>query len=119
MDSSGSFARRDLLKASAAVLGAAALQGTAAGAAEQAAAARQISGKELRIGVISATRRGKTQKRNGHTWHFAQYFHPVIDLDAFCGFVDPGSATFFRGFVRNPKHTFDVLPFADTRITHY
>jgi predicted dehydrogenase len=77
------------------------------------------AGKVFRIGVISATNRGKSQRRNGHTWHFAQYLHPTIDLDAFCKFVDPGSARFFRQYVRNGKFTFDQLPFPDTHITLY
>ena len=33
--------------------------------------------------------------------------------------VDPGSAEMFRKYVRNPKYTFDLLPFPDTKITHY
>jgi predicted dehydrogenase len=76
-------------------------------------------GKVWRVGVISATIRGKSQKRNGHTWHFAQYLHPTLDLDLFSKFVDPGSATFFRKYVRNPKFTFDQLPFPDTEIAFY
>lgn len=107
-----------MLLASAAALGGTAVAGAQSAVAAQADAG-SAAGKELRIGVISATNRGKPQIRNGHTWHFAQYFHPTIDLDAFCNFVDPGSARFFRNYVRNPKFTFDQLPFADTRITHY
>ncbi len=38
--------------------------------------------KTLRIGVVSAAILGKPQKRNGHTWHFAQYLHPECDFDA-------------------------------------
>ncbi len=76
-------------------------------------------GKLFRIGVVSATIRGKPQPRNGHTWHFAQYLHPTADIDAYCKFVDPGSAKFFREYARNPKFTFDQLPFPDTKITHY
>ena len=75
--------------------------------------------KVFRVGVISAAIRGKPQPRNGHTWHFAQYLHPEIDLDAVKKYLDPGSADFFRKYVRNPKFTFDQLPFPDTRITHY
>jgi predicted dehydrogenase len=75
--------------------------------------------KLLRIGVVSASIRGKPQPRNGHTWHFAQYFHPTVNLDAIAKHVDPGSAEMFRKYLRNPKHTFDQLPFADTKITHY
>ena len=108
--------RRQMLLASAAALGGSAVAGAQTALAAPADAAPQ---RELRVGVISATNRGKPQSRNGHTWHFAQYFHPTIDLDAFCNFVDPGSARFFRDYVRNPKFTFDQLPFPDTRITHY
>lgn len=104
--------RRQMLLSSAAVLG-----GTALAAADPNSEPERD--RVLRIGVISATVRGKPQPRNGHTWHFAQYLHPTINLDAFCEFVDPGSARFFRNYVRNPKFTFDRLPFPDTRISHY
>jgi predicted dehydrogenase len=72
-----------------------------------------------RIGVVSASIHGKPQARNGHTWHFAQYLHPTIDLDAIKKYLDPGSSKFFRETVRNPKFNFDQLPFPDTKITHY
>jgi predicted dehydrogenase len=75
--------------------------------------------KIYRIGVISASIRGKPQPRNGHTWHFAQYFHPECNLDAIKKYLDPGSAEFFKKVTRNPKFNFDQLPFPDTRITHY
>lgn len=118
MDHAPNIPRRQLLGTSAAALGGALLSGlpgtAAAGEAETA-----VAEKELRIGVISATIRGKAQKRNGHTWHFAQYFHPTIDIDAYCGFVDPGSARFMREYMRNPKYTFNALPFPRTRLTHY
>ncbi|HEY2783977.1 MAG TPA: Gfo/Idh/MocA family oxidoreductase [Fimbriiglobus sp.] len=81
--------------------------------------ARQPAGKVYRIGVISAAIHGKPQPTNGHTWHFAQYLHPEVNLDAVKKYLDPGSADFFRKYVRNPKFTFDRLPFPDTRITHY
>ncbi len=48
--------------------------------------------KVLRIGVVSASIRGKPQPRNGHTWHFAQYLHPTVNLDAIKKYLDPGSA---------------------------
>lgn len=99
--------RRDLLRAAAA----APLATATAAAAEPA--------RTYRIGVISAAIRGKPQPRNGHTWHFAQYLHPACDLDAIKKYLDPGSADFFRKYVRNPGYTFDALPFPDTRITHY
>ncbi len=41
------------------------------------------------------------------------------DLDAIKKYLDPGSAEMFRKYTRNPKFTFDQLPFADTKITHY
>jgi predicted dehydrogenase len=76
-------------------------------------------GKVYRIGVASATIGGKPQRTNGHTWHFAQYLHPTIDLDAIKKFLDPGSSTFFSKVVHHPAATFGQLPFPDTRITHY
>jgi hypothetical protein len=69
--------------------------------------------------VISAAIRGKPQPRNGHTWHFAQYLHPEINLDAIKKNLDPGSAEFFRKMSRNPRCNFDQLPFPDTKITRY
>ncbi len=107
--------RRQMLLASAAALGGPALVMSGSAAIVD----RHESDKVLRIGVISATIRGKPQTRNGHTWHFAQYLHPTADIDAYCKFVDPGSAEFFREYMRNPKFTFDQLPFPDTKITHY
>jgi predicted dehydrogenase len=71
-----------------------------------------------RIGVVSASIGGKPQKTNGHTWHFAQYLHPTINLDVIKKYLDPGSANIFQKFLRNPQTNFDVLPFADTKITH-
>ncbi len=80
---------RRLIQATAAA-GVTALAASAKG--EEAKSAAQ----PLRVGVISAAIRGKPQPRNGHTWHFAQYLHPAIDLDAYCKMVDPGSAEFIR-----------------------
>ncbi len=100
--------RRDLLLAAGVAVGTA----TVAQSAEPA-------DKVYRIGVISASIHGKPQARNGHTWHFAQYLHPRADLDAIKKYLDPGSAEMFRKYVRNPKFTFDQLPFSDTRITQY
>ncbi len=114
MESPAGVTRRELLFASAAALAAGTGPATAAEPAANAPA-----GKVYRIGVVSASIRGKPQLRNGHTWHFAQYLHPTIDLDAIQKYVDPGSANMFRKYVRNPKYTFDQLPFPDTRITHY
>jgi predicted dehydrogenase len=78
----------------------------------------EAAGNVLRVGVVSASIRGKPQPGNGHTWHFAQYFHPTIDLDAFARYKDPGSAELFRKHVRNPAENFGQLPFPDTVISH-
>lgn len=110
MNPEPSTTRRDLLLAAAAAVP------LAAGRSAQAADA---PGKVYRVGVVSAAIRGKAQPTNGHTWHFAQYLHPAIDLDAVKKYLDPGSADYFRKYVRNPKYNFDVLPFPDTKITHY
>jgi hypothetical protein len=101
--------RREVLLATAA--------STLAGSVK--AAVAEPAGKVYRIGVISASIRGKPQPRNGHTWHFAQYLHPTVDLDVIQKYVDPGSATMFRKYLRHPRYTFDQLPFPDMRITHY
>jgi predicted dehydrogenase len=74
--------------------------------------------KVYRIGVVSAAIDGKPQLTNGHTWHFAQYLHPEINLQAIRKHLDPGSARIFEKYLRNPRFNFDQLPFADTRITH-
>jgi len=92
---------------------------TATMAGTQAARAEAPSEKVYRIGVVSASIHGKPQTRNGHTWHFAQYLHPAINLDAIKKYLDPGSAEMFRKYIRNPKYNFDQLPFPDTKITHY
>src|SRR5262245_5917073 len=91
----------------------------AAAAPTLAAAPSERAGKVYRIGVVSAGIRGKPQPRNGYTWHFAQYLHPTANLDAIGKYLDPGSAQMFRKYVRNPKYTFDLLPFPDTKITRY
>ncbi len=101
--------RREALLAATAV--------TLGGRAE--APAAEPPGKVYRVGVLSASIRGKPQPRNGHTWHFAQYLHPTIDLDAVRKYLDPGSAEMFRKYIRNPKTNFDQLPFPDTKLTHY
>jgi len=102
--------RRQLLRvAGAAGIGALADSPAARGASEP---------KVHRIGVVSASIAGKPQKSNGHTWHFAQYFHPKVDFAVLKKYLDPGSYDIFQRFLRNPKTNFDVLPFADTRITH-
>lgn len=106
--SPGPSRRRLLLASAAAAVG-------GPGATADAPAA----GKVYRIGVVSASIHGKPQPRNGHTWHFAQYFHPTIDLTEIVKYLDPGSAEMFAKYVRNPRYSFDALPFADTKITHY
>lgn len=75
--------------------------------------------KLWRIGVISARIKGKPQRINGHTWHFAQYLHPAIDLKTAQKHLDPGNQQYFELIVRNPACNFGILPFSDTRITHY
>jgi predicted dehydrogenase len=98
------------------------LLATAGAFAATAAAARWTAAQELRrsyrIGVISAAIEGKPQKTNGHTWHFAQYFHPEINLAAIRKNLDPGSVRMFEKYLRNPRYSFDQLPFPDTRLTH-
>src|SRR5438105_1469484 len=73
--------------------------------------------KTFRIDVISAAIEGKPQKTNGHTWHFAQYFHPEVNQAALKKHLDPGSAKMFEKYLRNPRYSFDQLPFPDSRIT--
>ena len=102
--------RREALRAAAAAP-------LAAGVAP--AAGPPAAGKVYRVGVISASIRGRPQPTNGHTWHFAQYLHPAVDLGAVKKYLDPGSAEFFRAYIRNPRMTFDALPFPDTRIACY
>jgi len=75
--------------------------------------------KVYRIGVISSRIRGKPQVLNGHTWHFAQYFHPTINMEAIRMTLDPGSVSMFEKFTRNPRTNLHALPFLDTKITHY
>ncbi len=101
--------RREVLTAA----GALALAGTAQAKNPPAAATRVY-----KIGVISAAIEGKPQPLNGHTWHFAQYFHPECNLAAIRKYKDPGSARMFERYLRNPRYSFDQLPFPDTRITH-
>lgn len=103
-----------------AALGAGAAAGDAAPATTPAApSATPPDGKAWRVGVISARIRGKPQKINGHTWHFAQYLHPTIDLKTAQKHLDPGNQKYFEAIVRNPSCNFGILPFPDTRITHY
>lgn len=82
------------------------------------ALAADSAAKTFRIGVISAAILGKPQTRNGHTWHFAQYLHPTCDFDALQKHYPP-VVDGWRKVYRNPKLHFDLLPFPDTKITHY
>lgn len=106
--------RREVLTAA----GAAGLAGLTVLTGDAPAAEAEPAGKVLRIGVVSASILGKPQRTNGHTWHFAQYFHPTIDFTAFKKHKDPGTIELFEKHVRNPKENFDQLPFPDTRISH-
>ena len=99
-----------------------ALTAAATGSLALASTAATVSAepaKPLRIGVVSASIEGKPQRANGHTWHFAQYFHPEINLDAIKKYQDTGSVQMYIKYLRNPRCNFDTLPFPDTRITHY
>ncbi|MBI2808781.1 MAG: Gfo/Idh/MocA family oxidoreductase [Planctomycetes bacterium] len=87
---------------------------THAGAAQNPPRAARV----YRIGVISASINGRAQRTNGHTWHFAQYFHPEVNMPAIRRHLDPGSVRMFERYLRSPRYTFDQLPFPDTRITH-
>src|ERR1700674_4801712 len=90
----------------------------AAGAAAAVDPAPAPANRVLRIGVISASIDGRPQRTNGHTWHFAQYFHPEVNMAAIRRYLDPGSVRMFERYLRNPRYSFDQLPFPDTRITH-
>lgn len=106
------LSRRDwLTSASALAVGSQAAQG------QQQPAAQAAPAKVYRIGVISAAIEGKPQILNGHTWHFAQYFHPECNQAAIKKYKDAGTIRMFERYLRNPRYTFDQLPFPDTRIT--
>ena len=109
MTSSTFPTRRDLLTSAGALAAVAAVAPAAPPAPEN---------KVYRIGVISASIDGQPQKTNGHTWHFAQYFHPEVNQAAVKKYLDPGSTRIFEKYLRNPRYSFDQLPFPDTRITH-
>ncbi|MCE9531335.1 MAG: Gfo/Idh/MocA family oxidoreductase [Planctomycetes bacterium] len=79
---------------------------------------KEPADKVYRIGVISARINGKPQPFNGHTWFFAQYFHPKIDLNAIEKNAGKPMAKHFE-HARDPRNNFGVLPFPDTKITHY
>ena len=80
---------------------------------------RPKEGRMWKVGVISARKQGKPQRINGHTWHFAQYLHPEIDLPTAQKHLDPTNKKYFEEIVRNPACDFGILPFPDTRISHY
>lgn len=101
--------RRDLLKCAA---------GAAVAAPCLPAFAAADEHRSFRIGVVSAAIDGKPQTRNGHTWHFAQYLHPTCDFDALKKHY-PQVLEGWQKVYRNPKLHFDLLPFPDTKITHY
>ncbi len=103
----------------AAALGAGSLTTTAAPSAQPMAKVAPPDGQAWRIGVISARVKGLPQRINGHTWHFAQYLHPTINLKLAQQHLDPGNQQYFEAIVRNPACNFGILPFPDTRITQY
>lgn len=121
--------RRDLLRAAGgaglAALGLAAAERNSAAADPKPAAVAPAfptshyptPGKTFRIGVVSAAIKGKPQKLNGHTWHFANGLHPECDLAKVKKYKDPGSAGIFERYFRNPRTNFSTVPFPDTRIT--
>jgi len=111
--------RREWMKRSATHLAVAGTAGAVLAKADDGSGRTPPSGKAWRVGVISARNRGKPQKINGHTWHFAQYLHPTIDLPTAQKHLDPGNKKYFEDIVRNPACDFGILPFADTRISHY
>ena len=116
--------RREFMVRSATQLAAVGAVGAAAAQADSPAAdavkvAAPPDGKAWRVGVISSRIKGKPQRINGHTWHFAQYLHPTIDLKTAQKHLDPGNQKYFELIVRNPAANFGILPFPDTRITHY
>jgi predicted dehydrogenase len=110
--------RRQLISAAALAAGAR-LFGQPTSAADAAPAKPADPGKVYRIGVISSRIRGKPQRLNGHTWHFAQYFHPECNLDAIKKYKDPGTIKLFHDYLRNPAMTFGRWPFGNTVISHY
>src|SRR3569833_2650557 len=83
-----------------------------------AAFAEEPAPRRYRIGVLSASIRGKPQKVNGHTWHFCHFFHPEINFEAIRKYVDPANVAYFDHHRRQGLDNFDLIPFSDTRITH-
>src|SRR5262249_18014569 len=107
MNPRDTLSRREMLLSAGAV----ALAAPAAPAADPPA-------KGFRIGVISATIRGKSQARNDPTWHFPHHLPPTINLDAIKKYHHPGFEVHFAR-QREARNNFNVLPFPDTKITHY
>ena len=103
--------RRDLLRTAGSVGAVSLLPAIPAGA-------EPAAGKSYRIGVISASIGGKTQKTNGHTWHFAHFFHPTVNQEAIKKYLDPANIAYFDHYRRQHRDHFDQIPFSDTRITH-
>ncbi len=92
--------------------------GTQFASASPPADQKRDGAKVFRIGVLSARIRGKPQPLNGHTWHFAQYFHPTINYEAALKHSTPHVVSYYK-LSRDPRNSFGVLPFRDTQITHY
>lgn len=111
MSTAANPTRRRLLGAATAALPALALSAPAPAADPPAA-------KVYRIGVISSTLNGKPHKTNGHTWHFAHFFHPTLNYAAIQKYVDPANVAYFDKYRRRLEDNFDQIPFSDTRITH-
>ena len=113
MNHSSAPTRRDMLRTA----GGAAVAGLALPATAPAAEPPPRD-KVFRIGVISAAVRGKSQPRNGHTWHFTHYLHPIINLAAIKKYHHPGFDVSI-GWQRERANNFNALPFPDTRIAQY
>ena len=95
MQSPATTSRRDFLAATTAALA------TAASAADPLTTFGPR--KPLRIGVISSSINGKPQRTNGHTYHFAQGFHPTVDLKMIEKHLSKGPVDLFKSHFRNPK----------------
>jgi predicted dehydrogenase len=91
---------------------------TLAAPARAGAAAAEAPARVYRIGVISASIDGKPQRTNGHTWHFAHFFHPTVNQEAIAKYLDPANVAYFDHYRKRGLDHFDQIPFADTRITH-
>ena len=78
---------------------------------------KDLGSKPIRVGIISASIRGKAQKTNGHTWHFAQGFHPQVNLAAVKKHLSAGPIELFEKYFRNQDIHFARLPFNNTKIS--